>query len=147
MLLIEFWIVRRGEDPWTVAPEVGDAISRHRHRSKTKCLFCGDGHEIAAVMAFCWRAPDARIYTAGICMGCVAKHSDEELAEMTQQEVFAERVAHMLAVEKVTSELEAEGIIEAVGIDPINGLKRWGLTAKGRERAELLAQAEDATKH
>jgi hypothetical protein len=147
MLLIEFWIVRRGEDPWTVAPEAGDAISRHRHRSKTKCLFCGDGPEIAAVMAFCWREPDARIYTAGICMVCEAKHSDEELAEMTQQEVFPERVADVLALEEVAIELEAEGIVETVGIDPISGQRRRRLTAKGRERAELEAQAEDATKH
>jgi hypothetical protein len=38
MLAIEFWIVRKGDDPWKVAPEVGDAISGHSPR---KCLFCG----------------------------------------------------------------------------------------------------------
>ena len=27
--MIEFWIVRKGEDPWKVAPEVSDGISAH----------------------------------------------------------------------------------------------------------------------
>ena len=62
-------------------------------------------------------------------------------------QLFPERVAHVLALDEVAIKLEAEGIVETVGIDPISGLKRWGLTAKGRERAELEAQAEDATKH
>ena len=66
MLMIEFWIVRKDEDPCKVAPEVDDAILQHPNNGK--CLFCGDGHEIAAVMAFCWREPDANIYTAGIRM-------------------------------------------------------------------------------
>jgi len=64
MLAIEFWIVRKGDDPWKVAPEVGDAISGHSPR---KCLFCGKSQEIIAVMAFRWRAPDADLYTAGLC--------------------------------------------------------------------------------
>jgi hypothetical protein len=28
MLAIEFWIVRKGDDPWKVAPEVGDGLAR-----------------------------------------------------------------------------------------------------------------------
>jgi len=87
MLMIEFWIVRKGKDAWKLAPEVGGVISGHPDNGK--CLFCGDGHEIMAVIAFCWREPDAHIYTAGICMGCEARYSDQKLAEMTQQEVFS----------------------------------------------------------
>jgi hypothetical protein len=39
MLKIEFWIVRKGDDPWKMAPHVGDAISGHPEHGK--CLFCG----------------------------------------------------------------------------------------------------------
>src|SRR5262245_46527701 len=46
MHMIDFWIVRKGEDAWKVAPEVGDAILRHPDNGK--CLFCGDGHHIVA---------------------------------------------------------------------------------------------------
>ena len=38
----------------------------HGHRFQPdngKCLFCG-GHQIVAVIAFCWRQPHADIYTA-----------------------------------------------------------------------------------
>ena len=65
--MIEFWIVRKGEDPWKVAPEVSDGISAHPDNGK--CLFCGDGHEIGAVIAFCWREPNAEICTAGTLRG------------------------------------------------------------------------------
>jgi|SRR4029077_4373611 hypothetical protein len=145
MLMIEFWIVRKDEDPCKVAPEVDDAILQHPNNGK--CLFCGDGHEIAAVMAFCWREPDANIYTAGICMGCEAKHSDETLAEMTQQEVFPDRVADVLALTEILDQMEARGLLETVGIDPITGSKQRQLTAKGQEQAELEAQTKEATKH
>src|SRR5262245_22435151 len=99
MQMIDFWIVRKGEDAWKVAPEVGGAISEHP--ASGKCLFCGNGHEFVAVIAFCWREPEAPIYTAGICMGCMATHSDEKLATMTQQEVFPDRVALVLNLEDV----------------------------------------------
>ena len=142
--MIDFWIVRKGEDAWKVAPEVGDSISEHPDNGK--CLFCGVGHEIAAVIAFCWREPDAHIYTAGICTGCEVGRSDEKLAEMTQQQVFPERVARVLRIEEVCSQLEAMGWVET-GTDPISGSKRYRLTAKGREQAELEAQAKKGTKH
>jgi hypothetical protein len=90
MHMIEFWIMRKGEDARKVAPEVGDAILRHPGNGK--CLFYGDGHKIVAVIAFCWREPDADLYTAGICIDCESRHSDEQLAQKTQQEVFADRV-------------------------------------------------------
>jgi hypothetical protein len=48
--MIDFWIVRKGKDPWKVAPEIGEVISEHPDNKK--CLFCGDGHEIGAVIAF-----------------------------------------------------------------------------------------------
>jgi hypothetical protein len=57
MQMIEFWIVRKGEDARKVAPEVAEAILEHPDNKK--CLFCGDGHEIGAVIAFSLRAPDA----------------------------------------------------------------------------------------
>jgi hypothetical protein len=121
MQMIEFWIVRKGEDARKVAPGVGDAIAKHPDNKK--CLFCGDGHEIGAVTAFCWREPDAHIYTAGICVEC-AGHSDEKLAEMTQQAVFADRVASLLSITEVCDEMEAMGLLETVGIDPVTGLKQ-----------------------
>jgi hypothetical protein len=145
MLMIEFWIVRKGKDAWKVAPEVGGAISGHPDNGK--CLFCGDGHGIVAVIAFCWREPGAHIYTAGICMGCEARHSDEKLAEMTQQEVFPDRVAHVLSIVEACDQMEAMGLLETVGLDPITGSKRRLLTAKGRELVELEAQPKEATKH
>jgi hypothetical protein len=145
MLMIDFWIVRKGEDAWKVAPEVGGSIPGHPDNGK--CLFCCDGHKIVAVIAFCWREPDAPIYAAGICMGCEAKQSDEKLAEMTQQWVFPDRVAHVLAFREICDQMEAEGLLETVGIDPITGLKRRQLTAKGKGQAELQAQAEETTKH
>ena len=144
MQMIEFWIVRKGEDPWKVAPEVGDAILEHPDNGK--CLFCGDDHEIVAVIAFCWREPDANLYTAGICMGCAARHSDEKLAAMTQQEVFPDRVARMLSIEEACDQLEAMGLLET-DIDLVTGFKRWRVTAKGREQDALEAQAKDATQH
>jgi hypothetical protein len=144
MHMIEFWIVRKGEDPWKVAPEVGDAISRHPENRK--CLFCGDGHKIAAVIAFCWREPGAEIYTAGICVDCEALHSDEQLAEMTQERVFSDRVAFLLSVEKECDDMEAMGLLKTVGIDPITGAKRRQLTSTGREQADLEVQAKQATK-
>ena len=82
MLHIDFWIVRKGEDSWKVAPAVGDAISEHP--DNRKCLFCGDGHEIGAVIAFCWREPGAEICTAGICVDC-ARHDDATLVEMSNK--------------------------------------------------------------
>jgi hypothetical protein len=139
MQMIDFWIVRKGEDARKVAPEVAEAISR-RHDNK-KCLFCGDGHETGAVIAFCW--PDDDIYTAEICMDC-AKHSDEKLAEMTQQEVFPERVAGLREFTQTADELEALGLLETVGIDPVTRSKRRRITAKGRE---LLAGHRPWPKH
>jgi hypothetical protein len=145
MQMIDFWIVRKDEDAWKVGPEVGGAISEHPDNGK--CLFCGDGHEIVAVIAFCWREPDAHIYTAGICLDCAAAHSDDKLAEMTQQEVFPDRVAHLLAITEVYDQMEAMGLIETVGIDPITGSKRRRLTAKGLEKAQFERQAKEVTQH
>jgi len=141
---IEFWIVRKGDDPWKVAPEVGDAISGHSPR---KCLFCGKSQEIIAVMAFRWRAPDADLYTAGLCQRCEAGHSDEKLAEMVQQEVFPDLLEVARSIAEVTDQMEARGLLETIGIDPITGSKRRRLTAKGRECADLEAQVKEATKH
>jgi hypothetical protein len=43
---IDFWVVRKGEDAYKVAPEVADEISEHPNDGV--CLFCGDGHKISA---------------------------------------------------------------------------------------------------
>ena len=137
MQMIDFWIVRKGENAWKVGPEIGEVISEHPDNKK--CLFCGDGHEIGAVIAFCWRDPGAVIWRAGICMDC-AGHDDEKLAEMTQQEVFPDCVEHLLSTIKLCDELEAEGLLETVGIDPVTGSKVRQMTAKGREHPELWAE-------
>ena len=142
MQLIEFWIVLKGEDAWKVAPEVAAAISAHPDSNK-KCLLCGEDHESAAVIAFCWREPDADICTAGTCMHC-AGHSDEQLAQMTQQRVFRDPVVRM--IEKTCDEFEAMGLLETVGIDPVTGLKQRRLTAKGQEKDDLEAEAKRLSK-
>ena len=144
MLAIEFWIVRKGDDSWKAAPEVGDAISGHSPR---KCLFCGKSQEIIAVMAFRWRAPDADLYTAGLCHRCEAGHSDEKLAEMVQQEVFPDLLEVARSIAEEMDKMEARGLVETIGIDPTTGSKRRRLTAKGRECADLEAQVKEATKH
>src|SRR5262249_49234126 len=94
-------------------------------------------HGSAAVIAFCLREPNADIYTAGICTHC-ARHSDEQLAQMTQQKVFRDLFVRML--EKMCDEWEATGLLETVGIDPVTGLKQRRLTAKGWEKAEAEAK-------
>jgi hypothetical protein len=135
MQMIDFWIVRKGEDAWKVAPAVGDAISEHPDNKK--CLFCGDGHEIGAVIAFCWREPEAEICTAGICVDC-AGHDDEKLVEMTQQEVFPDRVERLLYIEALCEKLEAAGLLETMGTDPVTGSKVRRITAKGKECPDYL---------
>jgi hypothetical protein len=72
MVMHELWIVREDEDAWKVAPEAADAISKHSG-ANPKCLFCGEDHLGAAVMA--WRDGDF-VMTAGICAHC-AELSDE----------------------------------------------------------------------
>ena len=73
------------------------------------------------------------------CVRC-AGHDDEKLAEMTQQEVFPDWVEHLLSIIKLCDELEAMGLIETVGIDPVGGSKVRRMTAKGREHPELWAE-------
>ena len=98
------------------------------------------------MIAFCWRGPNAD-YTAEICMHC-AGHSDEKLAEMTQQRAFPDRVACMLELIKACDELEAMGSLETIGINPVTGSKRRRLSAKGRqELADLEDEAERPSKH
>ena len=72
MVMIKYWLVRKGEDAWKVAPEVADAISKHRHPNQ-KCLFCRENHLCAAVVT--WRDRD-HVMTADMCAHC-AEHSDE----------------------------------------------------------------------
>ena len=120
---------------------VADAISGHPQDGK--CLFCGQIHEIVAVIAFCWREPDAHLCTAGICQRCEAGHTDEKLAEMVQQKVFSDRVARLRSIEEASDKLEARGLLETIGVDPITGSKRRQLTAKGRQYAKLAAQEKE----
>ena len=137
---IEFWIVRKGDDLSKVAPEVMGAILGHR--DDKKCLFCGDGHEIGAVIVTAWREPETNIYTTSICVDC-AKRDDKKLAERMQQEVSSGFLAHV----KMLDELEAMGLLETIGIDPVTGSKRRRLSAKGRELADLEDEAERPSKH
>jgi hypothetical protein len=81
---IDFWIVRKGENPHKVAPKAADAIIRFPREDV--CLFCGFDHKTGAIVAFRWREdPETHIYAAEICVDC-AKHSNEKLAELTEQE-------------------------------------------------------------
>jgi len=140
---IDFWVVRKGEDAYKVAPEVADEISEHPNDGV--CLFCGDGHKISAVIAFRWRV-DAGVCavktcgTGGICVDC-ARHSDEKLAEMILH-ALPDRDARQ---HSVMEEMEAMGLLETVEIDPVTGEKRRQITAKGL--AELEAQERDRSKH
>jgi hypothetical protein len=126
-----FWIVRKGEDVRKVAPEVAAAISAHSD-GNGKCLLCGEDHESAAVIAFRGPEPKADIHTAGICTHC-AGHSDEQLA-------FRDPIVRQ--IEKMCEEMEAMGLLETVGIDPVTGLKLRRLTAKGQEKGALEAEAK-----
>src|SRR5262249_57394238 len=100
MQMINFWVVRKGEDARKVAPEVADAISKHRDQNR--CLFCDSDQnpnkvpvlrEIGAVIAIREHEPIVQIFTVEICMDC-ARHSDEELAEMTRREVYPDLAKH-----------------------------------------------------
>jgi hypothetical protein len=113
--MIDFWIVRRGENAQNIAPDIYKLILKHPDRKK--CLFCGDGHEIGAVVAFCWREPGAEILTTGICADC-AGHEDDKLAEMTGKEVFPEWFTFV----KCLDELKAMGLIERVEDNPATGM-------------------------
>ena len=41
--MIDFWIVRKGEDAWKVAPEVGNVISEHPDNKKMSLLRLSSG--------------------------------------------------------------------------------------------------------
>src|SRR5262249_58089884 len=105
-----------------VAPEVADEISEDGKEGVW--LVCGDGHKISEVIAFRWRV-DAGVCavktcgTGGICVDC-ARHSDEKLAEMILH-ALPDRDARQ---HSVMEEMEAMGLLETVGIDPITGSKR-----------------------
>ena len=66
---------------------------------------------------------------------------------MVQQEVFPDLLEVARSIAEVTDQMEARGLLETIGIDPITGSKRRRLTAKGRECADLEAQVKEATKH
>jgi hypothetical protein len=93
---IEFWIVREGEDPYKVAPEVAGAIADEllQPLGNTTCAFCSNKPQlIGAVIAHYLHKPgtdirNADIYTTRICVDC-ARMSDEQLAEKTRQQVKA----------------------------------------------------------
>ena len=91
MQMIGFWIVRKGENMGEIPPEVRDAISAHPHN---KCLFCGEGRELGAVVAFRGREPKTPIGTARVCTAC-AQHDDEKLAEMTGRAVVGDGVVQL----------------------------------------------------
>jgi hypothetical protein len=105
------------------------------HLDRNKCPFCGDGHEVSAVVAFCLRESGAEIWRAGICVDC-AGHDDVKLAEMTQQQVFPE----FLAFVKTADELEAMGLLETVEIEPMTGMKRRRDTGKGQKLVKSTAR-------
>jgi hypothetical protein len=105
---IDFWIVRKGEDPHKVASEVANIISGDisEHLNDKRCMFCGDGCEIAAIAAI-----RIRIYfeqsdelmtnvgTWGLCVDC-AKHGDKKLTMLTQDPVFQDRVWRMAGMDR-----------------------------------------------
>ena len=62
------WIVRKGEDPRKVTPEVADAVARHPAGSG--CVLCGEDYGGAAVMVL--RESPTDIFTGGICGQCAA---------------------------------------------------------------------------
>jgi predicted Fe-S protein YdhL (DUF1289 family) len=103
---IDFWIVRKGEDPYKVAPEVANIISEDisKHPNDRKCMFCGDGCELAAIAAIRVRIYSEQklvtnVATAGLCVDC-AKHGDEKLAWLTQEPAFQDRVWRMAGMDR-----------------------------------------------
>jgi hypothetical protein len=85
MLMIDFWIVRNGED-------TRKAIISWPPSNTGYCLLCGEDHDRAAVIVFRWDRDINAFATAGFCARC-ARHRDQQLAEMTQQVVFPDRVS------------------------------------------------------
>jgi hypothetical protein len=141
MQMIEFWILRKGEDARKLPPEIGDLIAEPPP-DNGECLFCHAVHEFGAVIAFCWRKPEEPIHRAIICVDC-AKHDDKKLAEMTQEEVFGDSIARLLEFVALCRELEAMGLLETVRIDPVTGFATRQRTAKGREHPELWKTPDD----
>jgi hypothetical protein len=84
---IKFWVVREGEDPYKVAPEVAGAIADELLEpfDNKECAFCTNKAPSSAVIA---HRVGADIYTASICADC-ARMTDEQLAEKAQQDAKA----------------------------------------------------------
>src|SRR5262249_4766931 len=53
---------------------------------------------------------------------------------MTQEHVFPDRVAYLHCLMEACDQLEAMGLLETIGIDPVTGVKR--------RRSEILAEVE-----
>jgi hypothetical protein len=86
---IDLWIVREGEDPYKVAPEVANQIADEilEPLNNKVCAFCPNKAQPTAI-AYRMHKPGANIYTACICADC-ARMSDEQLAEKMQQDANA----------------------------------------------------------
>ena len=124
---IDFWIVREGEDPYKVAPEVAGAIADEilEPLDNKVCPFCPNKAQSVAVIAYRLPEPGADIYTTRICEDC-ARMSDEQLAEKTQQDANA--------VEKRRKEIRAawQDMIDSGELVPTGEMRRNPKTGEMR---------------
>jgi hypothetical protein len=89
MSKVNFWVVREGEDPYKIAPEVAGAIADELLEpfDKKDCAFCENKAPSAAVIA---HRVGADIYTASICADC-ARMNNEQLAEKAREDAEQRR--------------------------------------------------------
>ena len=123
---IDFWIVRKGEDPYEVAPEVANQIADEllEPLNDKVCAFCPSKAQ-PTVIAYRMHKPGADIYTACICADC-ARMSDEQLAEKMQQDANA--------VEKRRKEIRAawQDMIDSGELVPTGEMRRNPKTGEMR---------------
>jgi hypothetical protein len=74
-----FWVVRKGEDPYEAVPEVAAAIADELLEpfDNKECAFCANKAPSAAVIA---HRVGADLYISSVCADC-ARISDGQLAE------------------------------------------------------------------
>jgi hypothetical protein len=139
---INFWIVRKGEDPYEAAPEVAGAIADELLEpfDKKDCAFCSNKAPSAAVIA---HRAGADLYTASICADC-ARMSDGQLAEKAR--AAEKRSMSSKRIRAAREELTRRGVLVDSGekrLNPKTG--KWEIVWKlnpelSKEELDALTQ-------
>jgi hypothetical protein len=133
---IKFWVVREGEDPYKVAPEVAGAIADELLEpfDNKECAFCANKAPSAAVIA---HRVGADIYTASVCVDC-ARMSDEQLAEEARQDAEQRRAGIRTAF---------QALIDDGSIVPTGEMRRNPATGELRPVYAAKKFADKKSKH